>query len=309
VPVGACCRVTGQPVSGPPSNLMIQWLPADAGPGNPRPILTYNSTAQNSNSEFGANWTGQFSRSVSSAGNTATVNTGSGASYAYTNPDLGTGYYDVPQAAQNALKQEASGWTETQPDGLAFRYDANGQLQYLKNSAGSRWTLTHDVGGKVTRLTSPGGARTTLVYDTGLPSRIRRLQDAGGRITSFTVNGAGQLVRITGPDLCVTSMAYSSGLLSALLTAWVTPSGQRTTVTWHNTNQVQAVIAPTGQRTTYTSSGVIFPNGQRTTLSYLLPGMNNLRTIVDPVGRLMTFTYLGFGGDRLAGIFDGPGAG
>src|SRR5439155_2504626 len=145
-------------------NLRVQFRPPAAGPADPRPLFTYNSDGS-SGGEFGNGWNNSFKRSVTEVDATsATVNAGTGQSFAYTSKDAGTGYYTPPGTAKNALQKDSGGWTETQPDGTAFRYDTTGKLQYVKNPAGARWSLTYSAG-LIRRITNPFNRLTSFAYD------------------------------------------------------------------------------------------------------------------------------------------------
>src|SRR5262249_56818096 len=85
--------------------LTVQF-PLPAGdPIDPRPVLTYqgqNGFATN----YGGNWNDSYARKVQSTGSTtASVVTGTGGSFNYTDLD-GNNRYAPPGSTQNALKKE-----------------------------------------------------------------------------------------------------------------------------------------------------------------------------------------------------------
>jgi hypothetical protein len=132
--VGSCCRVDG-------GALVVQLCPPAAGPLDAQNLLCYRSTIRLP-AEAGWSWTHAYKRSVTTvSGSAANLNTGTWHVLAYTNLNSTTKYYTPPAGAVSALKQETSGWTETQADGTAFRYNSGGTLVYVKNPAGGRWTL------------------------------------------------------------------------------------------------------------------------------------------------------------------------
>ncbi len=304
--------------------LLFQMQPPAAGPIDPLPLFTYIggqvSILPQYDSAFGFGWKSAYSRSVGVVDeSTADVGTGTWTVYRYTGLGGATGYYTPPGDAANSLKKETVGWTETQPDGTTFRYDANGALQYLRNAAGARWTTTYDSDGRLSSIRDPFGRRTTLAFDAN--NKIKRLQDAGGRITTFTVTG-GNLVRGTNPNLSWTSMIYDGHRLKT----WVTPGGQRTTFVYDiqlrgmrvsmtsgvysdlYTNPYipgpTAGIDPKGRRITYTvSSGrvtsVVSAAGQ-VTYSW---DDGRLRYFSDELGRRTSLTYLTVAADNTKRLY------
>src|SRR5262249_61326724 len=93
------------------------------------------------------------------------------------------GYYLPGTEAINALKQETNGtWTETQSDGVQFRYDASGALLWVSTPGGGRTSVTYS-SLRPQALIGPFGRRVTVTYDAG--GKLKRITDAGGRLTSY----------------------------------------------------------------------------------------------------------------------------
>src|SRR5262249_59731532 len=108
--------------------LVVQTAPPDAGPTDPHPLLSHNSLFLG-DADYNT-FTFAYRRKVTSTGaTTATVSPGVlQAALSYSAKDA-NGYYLPRTQAINALKQETNGtWTETQSDGVQFRYDASGAL-------------------------------------------------------------------------------------------------------------------------------------------------------------------------------------
>jgi hypothetical protein len=77
--------------------LVVQFLPVSAGPGDPRPMLTFNGSAPTGPTEFGVRWQSSYKRNVQTIDSqTAKVNTGAGTNYTYTSLDATTNYYLPP---------------------------------------------------------------------------------------------------------------------------------------------------------------------------------------------------------------------
>jgi YD repeat-containing protein len=219
-------------------------IPAASG-ADPQVVLTYNSSLTGT---IQPGWTHSFIRNVQSQGSTAaTVNTETGTSYAYTNKNGTTGYYDLPAGAKNSLKGDANGWTETQPDGLAFRYNNGGKLQYLKAPGGGRWTLTQPPSPNIGIIT-PAGRRTTS--NSG-PGQVKSIQTADGRLTTLVYNQGGLLGALVDPTRQRVSMLYNNLLY---LKSWQNAQGAVTTFLYPMSaaaGAVSTVVLPAGQRTTY----------------------------------------------------------
>jgi hypothetical protein len=282
--IGICSRVSNQD-----QGLIIRMGPPSSGPADPRPLFTYHSTIA-TGAEFGTGWNCTYKRNVTSGGgSSATVNTDTGAGFGYTGLDA-TNYYTPPAGVQNSLKKEASGWTETQPDGTAFRYNSSGQMMYVKNPAGARWTTTFQ-GTLLQRITDPFGNRMSFIYNS-LTNKIRRVVDAWGRITSFTFNG-NFLAGMTTPDLNRTTLAYNT---FTILSAYVNPKGDRTSFvygTGAGTQKVQAAVAPLGQRITYTGSTtqMVTKNSLGVPTTLVLDTSGNVKAALNPSGGRATFGW------------------
>src|SRR5260370_25374247 len=186
------------------------------------------------------------------------ITTGEGIAYTYIKPGS---VWIPPAGAQNSLQQTSSGWTETQPDGLAYQYAPAGGLQYIKLPAGGRYTMTSAA------VISPVGRRLSFSFDAS--GNLRRIQDGGSRNTTFSVNTAGNLQRVTTPDTAIATLAYDA---SHKLLAHIDPLRVRVSLGYDSSSRVIKTITPQGERYSYlygtylSASGD--PRGLRTTWSY-----------------------------------------
>ncbi len=273
-PVGSSCVVQGVTVDPRTLFLSLKWSPPSGSPADLPLLFTYKSDNSNS-TELGANWSGPYHRFAENMTgiipNAVSVNT---PVYVYGYLNNGTSY-SVSAPAQNTLVGNATtGWTETQPNGTSFVYYNTGVLNYIKNRAGVRWTLTWDAGfNNVQAIRGPFGRRTTFVYNAS--KYLRRIVAPDGRITTLTINANGDLSQIISPELCTTSFVYSA---SHQLRAWINPLGDRTSFIYQSST-VFAVQQPMGQRNTYTSRTGIFPPTPTTT------------TITNPRNALTTLQF------------------
>ena len=291
--------------------LVLTLAPPPTGGFTIPPALTYNSNLSSTTSEFGHGWTSTFRRSVATSGFGSqiliTVTTGDGSRYEYLIPGAGggVGYATPRDGAVNSMLLTAAPqtFTETQPDGLQFRYGSNGALQSIRNPAGSRWTLSHDTGGRIRRVTDPFGCATSYAYDGS--SKLRRIQDVGGRISSVTIDAGGNLVRFVGPSSEHTTITYDGAHRPQ---TWIDPRGQRTSYAFDGSGQIAAVTLPQGQRTTlaYPAFGTTVltnPLSRRLTLTF--NGDGTIHSLRNPAGVATTYAWDVHG--RLSGYGDGRG--
>ena len=289
-PVGSSCVVQGVSIDPQSLFLLLSWAPPSGSPADLPLVFTYKSDTSNS-TEFGSQWSGPYHRfaqvNIHTIPQSLNVNT---PNYVYSYANNGSSFSPIAPGQNTVTGNSSTGWTETQPDGTKFVYDATGVLRTIRNRAGVRWTLTWDGGSNfVQAIQEPLGRRTSFVYNAS--NFVRRIVDPGGRITTLTVSASNDLTQIISPELCVTSFVYDG---SHHLRAWVNPLGDRTTFIYQSGGGVvSAVQQPMGQRTTYSSTlaGGIFttaitnPRSARTTLSFGTPYV-----ITDPFGNQSTVT-------------------
>ena len=177
------CVVQGVTVDPLLTFLMFQWGPPSGSPADLPLVYTYQSAANPSieyqTTEMGTNWFGPYHRWLL---NSTGINPPPATIYSpgqiisYTG--LGGSAYSTMRPGQNTLVgNSTSGWTETQPDGTAYKYGTNGVLTAMANKAGVRWTFTWDSGfNRVLVIQGPLSRRTSFSYNgLGLSpgSRIR----------------------------------------------------------------------------------------------------------------------------------------
>lgn len=213
--------VTGGSLLVDPGNqvgsLIMQVRHPCGGPFDPQPIITLQ--ASNGLPTVYLN----YQRNIGGSGANVSVNTGTGGSFSYSNPDV-SGYYDVGNA-QNSLQQVGLKWTERRADGWQYNYDNSGFLKTIRNPSGARWTITNDISGNPQKIVNPFGKRTSFTFDGS--GNLTRALDACGRMTTL-VYGTSGLTRIEAADGAVTSFTYS--LNPTRLKTIVNALGERTTL-------------------------------------------------------------------------------
>jgi hypothetical protein len=146
------CLIRGVTIDPTQGFLLFQWAPPSGSPADLPLVYTYQSAATPSTeyqtTEMGTLWFGPYHRWLL---NVTGVNPPPATVYSpaqvanYTG--LGGSAYSTIKPGQNTLVgSSTTGWTETQPDGTAYRYATNGVLSSIANTAGVRWTLTWDSG-------------------------------------------------------------------------------------------------------------------------------------------------------------------
>jgi RHS repeat-associated protein len=292
--------------------LMIDWVPPESGPAD-FPLLLRFKSDTNTETEYGLGWSVPFHRFVETQpDNTVRVNTVI-QRYEYERT-LGTAYSAVPPSANLLVGSSTIGWTETQQNGTAFKYDASGVLRTIQNQAGVRWTLVWDSGfNTVQSITGPFGRRTSFAYDGA--SMIRRIQDPGGRISSFSVDSNGFLVRAVTPELCITSFSYSNvGTSGQCLSSRIDPLGNQTLYNYSGIPAlgiIGSVQLPMGQVTTFRSgtspptNTFIDPRGGRWTITS--DSMSRPVSSVDPFGNTTQYQWDSFASLGLVNVTDARG--
>ena len=139
----------------------------------------------------------------------------------------------APARDTSTLMKSASGFTETERDGLRREFDTNGRLQTIITRAG--W-------------------QTMFTYTN---SRLATVTDPGGRTLSFTYSTAGQLTRVEGPGGLVAQYTYD--IQGRLITA-ADALGPRWTYTYTDTtpSRLTSVRDANGhlvERHTYDAAG------------------------------------------------------
>lgn len=192
----------------------------------------------------------------------------------------------APGRDRSTLVKHASGFTETERDGLRREFDLQGQLQAIVSRAG--WG-------------------TTLTYTTG---RLATITDQGGRTLAFTYNTAGQLTRVEGPGALFAAYNYDpQGRLASVSDA----QGVRWTYTYTDSSpsrlaSVQDANGNLVEAHTYDTQGrVIATTGALGVGALALEYLGTSRTrVTDSLGRVTAYTFGVFGELPLITQIQGP---
>jgi RHS repeat-associated protein len=277
-------------------NLLRQYSMPTVDALGPTPVLTYNSIAFNTLSQFGLAWYMSFGPSITSVNSsTAVLNKGSGASFTYSNKNMASGVYTAPPGALNKLVQNGdNSWTETQPDGLTLNYNTSGRLATIKRAANT-WTLTYNASNSLTSITDPVSRRATFTYFPTNPPTIHTFTDVVGRVTTFGFVSGGYYSFIKNAiDPLNRRTTFMQGSAASLIAKWTTPDGAPTTYAYNFTPYtLRSATDPTGHTVQigYGANGTGYqdPNNNRTTYSYTTSGQP--RGILNALGQRSTLLW------------------
>jgi RHS repeat-associated protein len=268
---------------------------------------------------FGPGWTWTYNSSLSatSDGSVVTQEPQGARRYFANNGD---GSYASPPGDRDVLTKNTDGtYTLTRPSGVAWNYNASGQLASVKDLNANTISFSY-TSGRLHTLTDTQGRVTTLTYDDA--GRITLIEDSTGRQLHYAYDSStGDLLTETDPTGAVTTYTYDSAhrMLTRKLPAdtghpsstfkWTyDDQGRAVSSGWANDDQkVTYSYADDGTHTTltdvngghtvYTYDGngeitSIFAPGESTGLTYTYdPVTLQKASVTDPLGHETTMSY------------------
>ena len=96
----------------------------------------------------------------------------------------------------------------THGQNIRYTYDANGNLQTIKDSSNRVTTLGYDAFDRLVSVTDPLLGQTKYEYDKA--DRVTKITDPRNVATTYTYDGFGQLWQMSNPDSGTTSFAYDA---------------------------------------------------------------------------------------------------
>jgi len=168
---------------------------------------TYNSNKSTFSERFGASsgWRHSYERSVTGAANSNKVVAYRADGKGYRFSRIGNSWQSVADVNLQ-LSATANGWLLTTEDKSVESYNANGQLQAIKNRMGVTQTLIY-ANGLLASVTDSNGRSLILSYDSS--SRLTTLQDPANGLYKYAYNTTGNLVSVTYPDQTARSYLYN----------------------------------------------------------------------------------------------------
>jgi RHS repeat-associated protein len=217
---------------------------------------TRSYRSDRSSGDAGAGWSGSYSESLSSSGDTATMSFADGGSVPFAS-DPGAGYSPAPGVAAG-FTTATSGSNVSTPGRTGYEFDAAGQLTGMTlGDAGHRVRVDH-AGGGVGKVTGPGGRFLSYSRDGG---KLRSVTDSSGRSVTLAYSGD-QLTSVTGVDGRVETYEYDA---AGRLTKVSAPSGKVLMAAGYDGSGKVAWLEQLGQgRVTFTYE----PSGSRTLVTY-----------------------------------------
>ncbi len=187
-------------------------------------------------------------------------------------------------------------------DGCRLIFGSDSYLRQEKDPKGNTVTYTygyHANGNFLGYITDPTGARVSFSYSSDL-SRLTKIHDSIGRVTSFSYDIYGNLTGITYPDGSITSYSYDCTSLIGI----TSPDGYKIHYTYANDLQVPRVstIRETSGSATGQSLSISYQNGG-TTVFEDCGQDGDLSTRADNLITTYNFDNLG----RVTDVYDGDG--
>ena len=286
------------------------WIHSDTETtGNRLPFNVshvYNLSASNTASRFGNGWRLNVMQQIFATGNSQYP-------YKYVDGDGTEHYFYKDSQDGNKLKDEdglgltiidtgAESRTIETKDGYRLIFGSDSYLRQEKDPNGNTVTYTYGYnanGNFLGYITDPTGAGVSFSYSSDL-SRLTKIHDSIGRVTSFSYDIYGNLTGITYPDGSTTSYSYDCTTLIGI----TSPDGYKIHYTYANDLQVPRVstIRETSGSVTGQSLSISYQNGGTTVFEDCgLDG--DLSTRADNLVTTYNFDNLG----RVTDVYDGDG--
>ena len=286
------------------------WIHSDTETtGNRLPFNVshvYNLSASNTASRFGNGWRLNVMQQIFATGNAQYP-------YKYIDGDGTEHYFYKDSQDGNKLKDEDGlGLTITDTgvesrtietkDGYRLIFGSDSYLRQEKDPNGNTVTYTYGYnanGNFLGYITDPTGAGVSFSYSSDL-SRLTKIHDSIGRVTSFSYDAYGNLTGITYPDGSTTYYSYDCTTLIGI----TSPDGYKIHYTYANDLQVPRVstIRETSGSVTGQSLSISYQNGG-TTVFEDCGQDGDLSTRADNLITTYNFDNLG----RVTDVYDGDG--
>ncbi|WP_412771166.1 RHS repeat protein [Ralstonia solanacearum] len=280
-PPAQVCTV-GNPVI-PGAGTTAYLEPSDGGSTDVPITLAYRSYSVYGLGAGAGQWTSNWQRSldtsVASYSSTQQVmaqrDDGSVSTYTksgttWTAPDTQDTVQSVTDASNKII-----GWQYTVANtGSVETYDANGQLQSVRDRHGRTTTLTYNATNQLATVTGPSGR--SQIFAAGASGRISSITAPDGAVTKYGYNTAGMLSSITRPDGAVRQYVYENTRFPTALTGVVDENGNRF-ATYAYDDQARAI------------SNVHAGGADAYRFQY---GDNNQTTVTDPTGKTSVYSFL-----------------
>jgi RHS repeat-associated protein/uncharacterized repeat protein (TIGR01451 family) len=202
----------------------------------------------------------------------------------------GTGDYATLTTTTNG------GFVLVEKEGMAWQFDASGQLWGMEEPNGNRIVLEYS-GGQLTGLTHSAGPSFRLEYNA--QGRLVRLTDHTGQATSYEYDPSGEyLVRVVGPGGVATRYSYqpvTGGPADHALASVTFPDGTHQFFGWDGQGRLAEQSRDGGAerlRFTYDATGTVtMRDAQDAVTTLRLGSRGQLLQMTDALGRAVTCNY------------------
>ena len=110
----------------------------------------------------------------------------------------GDGTYTLLTMGWNhVLSKSGDSYLLQSPDGLAYTFDASGNLSSFKDKNDHEMTVGYDAQGRISSVADPAGRTLTFTY--GLNGKVASIADFSGRTVTYAYDSNDNLVRMTDP--------------------------------------------------------------------------------------------------------------
>jgi RHS repeat-associated protein/uncharacterized repeat protein (TIGR01451 family) len=183
-------------------------------------------------------------------------------------------------------------------DGVAWQFDASGQLSSIVEPNGNQITVTYS-GGQLTTLTHSAGPVFQLQYNG--QGRLIRLTDHAGQSTDYEYDGTGEhLMRVTAPGNAVTAYTYEPASVGPTAHALASITFPDNTHRYFVRN-AQGWLAEESRdagaeriQYTYDNTGVVTIRDAHNAVTTMRVGdRGQMLQMADPLGRPLTMLYDG----------------
>ncbi|WP_328471701.1 polymorphic toxin-type HINT domain-containing protein [Actinoplanes sp. NBC_00393] len=263
----------------------------------------YYSSGNTATGMFGAGWSSSYDIRVIAADNgAARVRAEDGSEAVYTTNEDGS--YQPPAGVRARLTKIDGGWQLVPPDRRVLRFNADGQLQSIKNARGHGVTLGYNTAGVlstvtdasgrvarfesradlrlITKITLPDGRSTQFDYQDG---RLLKVQDPRNYVTSYGYDAAGRLAEIT--DARGAKLIRNTYDAAGRVAEQLDPEGGKTSFAWNAAEQIATTTDPDGVVVTdgYKNNVLLYSrNGGNDVVNHRYTGRLNKSLVVDPKG-------------------------
>jgi RHS repeat-associated protein len=296
--------------------------------GVPFTFTRYYSSDNTASGPLGPGWSDSLSASLTPEGSTVLLTSENGQQATFT--EQADGSYTASAGVYSCLEKTSTGWTLTRKDRSKLKFDTTGRLLSITDGNGMGLKLAYNASGQPESVKDSAGRSVTFTYNEGLLSsiilplsrtihytyssgRLASVTGAAGNVTTYTYNTSGMLETIKDADgHTVVQNTYNEG---GQVTAQTNALGQKSTFAYnsgetvftdalghkwidrYNGNVLLSRTDPLGHTTSYAYdsnldvTAITDPNGNTTLMEYDGSGNRLSRTSPAPFSYEERWSY------------------